>query len=93
MISALACRETLERLKARRRNPKHDALYLIKSTYENGVVMYNAQQHDVTSSTWMVRTLVCYAALGLYLAAVTLDLAQGELIGCCQAVAAAYSIL
>lgn len=47
-------RETLERLKARRRNPRHDALYLIKSTYENGVVMYNAQQHDVTSSTWMV---------------------------------------
>ena len=95
MISALACRETLERLKARRRNPKHDALYLIKSTYENGVVMYNAQQHDVTSSTWMVRALVSYAARGLYLdlAAVTLDLAQGELIGCCQAVAAAYSIL
>jgi hypothetical protein len=49
------CRETLERLKSRRRNPKHDALYLIKSTYENGVVMYNAQQHNVTSSTWMVR--------------------------------------
>ena len=93
LISALACRETLERLKARRRNPKHDALYLIKSTYENGVVMYNAQQHDVTSSTWMVRALVSYAARGLYLAAVTLDLAQGELIGCCQAVAAAYSIL
>ena len=28
--------------------------YLIKSTYENGTVMYNAQQHSVTSSTWMV---------------------------------------
>ena len=50
-----ASRDAIERLKARQRNPKHDALYLIKSTYENGVVMYNAQQHDVTSSTWMVR--------------------------------------
>ena len=31
-------RDVLERLKARRRDPKHDALYLIKSTYENGTV-------------------------------------------------------
>jgi hypothetical protein len=33
----------LERLKARVGDAKHDGLYLIKSTYSNGTVMYNAQ--------------------------------------------------
>ena len=48
----------LERLKARVGDAKHDGLYLIKSTYSNGTVMYNAQvgrypiatlQHSSTS--------------------------------------------
>ena len=39
-------RDVLERLKARRRDPKHDALYLIKSTYENGTV-YAARRQPI----------------------------------------------
>ena len=35
-------------------DPRHDALFLIKSTYSNGTVMINAQEQKVVSSNWMV---------------------------------------
>ena len=49
-------RDVLERLKARRRDPKHDALYLIKSTYENGTV-YAAAPTDPPTPVHSCQTI------------------------------------
>eukprot|EP01051_Picozoa_sp_SAG22_P014028 SAG22_NODE_1645_length_3901_cov_2.101262_4_plen_436_part_00 len=46
-------RSALERLNANVPDPRHDALFLIKSTYRNGTIMWNAHESAAVSSGWL----------------------------------------